>query len=569
MKRMIIALTILFLLFCGQSQAIRVEGANGYQIKEVALLTTGAVDLSAAKSSGLWQKVNILHLPQGHNEVWLRAKVEISESRLNGLYVSTKSSWALWWDDQLLFQNGRVADNANDEIPGDIDNYLMLSPQQTSNGEHWIYFHLSRYSSTESAAYYVDFILNQHSEMANQRVMNSVIPFISFGGLLLVAFYYLFLFYLQPDKRIFLLFSFLCIAIAGLITIETWRLIIPYPYTLHMVRINLVALFSLVSAQLLLWVLLIQYKIRNKLRYWLTHLLVVIACYLMIPSYDTNSYLTLVTVLILSWSIVFKARLSHDLADKVLLVCLSFILLIAFITPFRFIETWFFVAFDLIVLSLLLRLGLSMQRLREQKELAKLKAEQLNVAFLKQHIQPHFLMNTLTSLSEWVEEDPSVATEMINAIADEYRSLTTMVDKSKVTLAQEIQLCDAHLKIMSLRRDCGFELKVTGNTDEKILMIPPGILHTLIENAFSHQVYYQDNYRFELDLFVDKSEFSIQLLAPHGKQRKPAALGLGTGEQYITARMQAEFADKWQLTETDLEKGWLTEIKVSDENLNR
>jgi hypothetical protein len=60
----------------------------------------------------------------------------------------------------------------------------------------------------------------------------------------------------------------------------------------------------------------------------------------------------------------------------------------------------------------------------------------------------------LTALCEWVDEDPRVAGEMIGALADELRLLHDILDRSLITMDEELRLCRAHLQIMSRRR-CG------------------------------------------------------------------------------------------------------------------
>ncbi len=68
-------------------------------------------------------------------------------------------------------------------------------------------------------------------------------------------------------------------------------------------------------------------------------------------------------------------------------------------------------------------------------------------------------MNTLSALSEWLLSSPKDSVEMIDALAGEFRALSSCSGQKVIPLETEIELCRSHLKIMSYRHDQIFELE--------------------------------------------------------------------------------------------------------------
>jgi two-component system LytT family sensor kinase len=108
------------------------------------------------------------------------------------------------------------------------------------------------------------------------------------------------------------------------------------------------------------------------------------------------------------------------------------------------------------------------------------------MAALQNQINPHFLFNTLNSISSLVRFDPDTAREMILKLATILRRLTNSTD-SFVSLREEVQFIDNYLDIEVVRfgRD---KLKVIKDLDPASLetMVPSMILQPLVENSIKH-----------------------------------------------------------------------------------
>ena len=121
-------------------------------------------------------------------------------------------------------------------------------------------------------------------------------------------------------------------------------------------------------------------------------------------------------------------------------------------------------------------------KLEEQERLLL----QARMAALQNQINPHFLFNTLNSISSLVRFDPDTAREMILKLATILRRLLHSTD-SFVPLREEVEFIDNYLDIEVVRfgRD---KLKVIKELDPASLeaMVPSMLLQPLVENCIKH-----------------------------------------------------------------------------------
>ncbi len=128
------------------------------------------------------------------------------------------------------------------------------------------------------------------------------------------------------------------------------------------------------------------------------------------------------------------------------------------------------------------------ERLLKETELKNLVTE-AELRSLKFQINPHFIFNSLNSMSALTEIDPKKAKQMIIKLADFLRYTLANNDRQKNTLNEELKNIKLYLDIEKIRFDDKFiyveELhEECGKTE-----IPSMILQPLFENAIKHAVY--------------------------------------------------------------------------------
>jgi hypothetical protein len=136
-------------------------------------------------------------------------------------------------------------------------------------------------------------------------------------------------------------------------------------------------------------------------------------------------------------------------------------------------------------------------RLHKQKQILTLetKAQELEkektmvmYESLKQQLNPHFLFNSLTSLSGLIETDQQLAGTFLQQMSQIYRYILQSRDSETVQLKDEIELVETYISLQKTRFEEGLQLVV--KVDEQTLRkkIPPVTLQNMVENAIKHNI---------------------------------------------------------------------------------
>lgn len=105
---------------------------------------------------------------------------------------------------------------------------------------------------------------------------------------------------------------------------------------------------------------------------------------------------------------------------------------------------------------------------------------------LRMQLQPHFLFNTLHSVSALIERDPGAADQMLSRLGDLLRRTLDLGGKQEITLRQELAILHDYLGIQRIRFQD--RLKVEEDIPEGLLdaMVPSFMLQPQVENALKH-----------------------------------------------------------------------------------
>ncbi|MBV7536754.1 sensor histidine kinase [Duganella sp. sic0402] len=125
----------------------------------------------------------------------------------------------------------------------------------------------------------------------------------------------------------------------------------------------------------------------------------------------------------------------------------------------------------------------------EQRELESLlMAQEAELRMLRTQIDPHFLFNSLNSISALTSQDPKAARRMTLELASFFRQSLGMEAHKKVTLEQEMVLIRHFLAIEQVR--FGERLQVVEDIEEDAAncLVPPMIIQPLVENAVKHGI---------------------------------------------------------------------------------
>ena len=120
----------------------------------------------------------------------------------------------------------------------------------------------------------------------------------------------------------------------------------------------------------------------------------------------------------------------------------------------------------------------------EQLERTKAEAE---LEALKNQIDPHFIFNSLNTLSHLIEYKPVKAKLFNDNMADVYRYILQNKARSLVLLKEEVLFLQNYFSLLKIRFDEGVQLKIDiPDEDLERYLVPPISLQILAENAIKH-----------------------------------------------------------------------------------
>jgi two-component system, LytTR family, sensor histidine kinase AlgZ len=124
----------------------------------------------------------------------------------------------------------------------------------------------------------------------------------------------------------------------------------------------------------------------------------------------------------------------------------------------------------------------------ETSRQAAIDARDAELRALKAQINPHFLFNSLNSITALTTSDPGRAREMCIRLAEFLRNTLGLGERESVAWHEELDLAQAYLDVEQIR--FGARLQVELRVDEECAdcLVPPLVLQPLVENAVKHGV---------------------------------------------------------------------------------
>jgi len=172
----------------------------------------------------------------------------------------------------------------------------------------------------------------------------------------------------------------------------------------------------------------------------------------------------------------------------------SGVMLFNHITYVRILDEIIILVFIFVITSGLSLIDLSVFLMEKWRlslaELERFKKENAEFRFesLRSQLNPHFLFNSLNTLSSLVYENQDKAEKFIRELADVYRYILEFRDHELVKVSRELEMVRSYIYLVQLRFDQNLELAVNIGTTSGERMIAPMTMQMLIENAIKHNV---------------------------------------------------------------------------------
>src|ERR1044072_7645214 len=131
---------------------------------------------------------------------------------------------------------------------------------------------------------------------------------------------------------------------------------------------------------------------------------------------------------------------------------------------------------------------LKISRLEAALAQAQLETTRAQLQALKMQLQPHFLFNTLNSISTLLDEDVEAADEMRARLGDFLRLTLENTGAQEVTLQEELEFLRCYLEIERVRFQDRLTVELAIEPETLDARVPNLILQPIVENAIRHGV---------------------------------------------------------------------------------
>jgi len=494
---------------------------------------------------------------------WSRTQLDLREVKKEllplGLQIESFGAFEVYWDGVLIGKNGQVPNNGKLEIPGTENSYYPIPDSLTKAGPHTVALRSSQ-SFLPGVQRSIGFGIYNYAAMISRPLVTMSYMNIMAGAFLTAALYYFFL-YLNSSRRQadILVFSTICLLFFATLVMEYLKFHVVIPYSQFFIRLEIIGWLTFANALLVPWYFIIQFNFRKGT--WLMSILLLSLLLLYVINYrhyDLTARLYSLAMLVAAFIVVAKGTMQREKGGFIVLAGL---LSSALVNNYIVYDYGLFISFTIIVLCMLYLHSIRTSFIEAEHQNAVVLSSRLKLELLKKNIQPHFLRNTLTSMMDWVEESPKEGSRFIQALAAEFDIMNEISEMTLIPIGKELELCRQHLSVMGFRKEINYSFE-TINIDEAQL-IPPAIIHTLLENGITHSAPLPGNtVKFILLYTLTKEMHSYIFQTIAENQQHLSNRTGGNGFKYIRARLTESYGANWAFDSSATGKGWQSTIQI-------
>jgi LytS/YehU family sensor histidine kinase len=164
-------------------------------------------------------------------------------------------------------------------------------------------------------------------------------------------------------------------------------------------------------------------------------------------------------------------------------------------------------------------------------------------------IQPHFLFNTLHSISALIHSEPAAADRMLSRLADLLRMTLDLGNRQEITLRQELGYIENYLAIEAIRFGERLGVNYAIQPDCLEARVPAFLLQPLVENAVKHG-FSDQCLTCALEVRASRIEEWLELVVEDDGVGYEGGGRQGTGTSNTAARLQLLYKDRHRFTLT-------------------
>ncbi len=203
------------------------------------------------------------------------------------------------------------------------------------------------------------------------------------------------------------------------------------------------------------------------------------------------------------------------------------------------------------------------QENEQRKEDASRLAREAELSNLRMQLQPHFLFNSLNSISALIGSNPEQARTMIQQLSDFLRGTVKKSERQVVNLEEELQHLQLYLDIEKVR--FGHRLTILLDHEDTTLKmkLPSLLLQPIVENAIKFGLYDTvGEITIALAARSENSQLVVEVKNPFDPATAQPRQGTGFGLNSIRRRLYLLYFQNDLLVTRQEEKTFITTIKI-------
>jgi len=203
---------------------------------------------------------------------------------------------------------------------------------------------------------------------------------------------------------------------------------------------------------------------------------------------------------------------------------------------------------------------IKLQKTQLSQQLTNVKLE-----MLKAQLNPHFLFNTLHSISSLVKQDPDKAQNMLVLLGDLLREIIFINHEDKITLNKEIDILKKYIDIMLIRFSDHLSIDINFSKEVEMALVPSLLTQPIIENSLKYG-YSSNHTDLHINISVTRTNRKLIIRIDNNGMAldRNEKIGFGTGINNIKERLETLYGSDYSFSFSSLDNnnGVMTIIKI-------
>ena len=257
------------------------------------------------------------------------------------------------------------------------------------------------------------------------------------------------------------------------------------------------------------------------------------------------------------WLILLNLIVTHFYADET-----WYILLFQQTMVLRFVLAFIIIGAFVLLDRLVYFMNAAEEDVQRSSDLEKLSTD-AELFMLRQQLQPHFLFNTLNSISALISSRPEEAKNMIQQLSDFLRGTVKKDDKQFIDFSSELKQLELYLNIEKVRFGHRLSTHVSNDEGSLKMTLPPLLLQPLVENAIKFGLYdTTEAVNISIRAKAKNNELFIEIKNPFDPVTAKPRQGTGFGLSSVQRRLFLLFMRNDLLTTRTEEKLFIVTVKI-------